>query len=304
MNEDGKMTRKLKWDPSCPLAALEFVFQNQLEEDQPKRCYPAFIEKSSSGPARLGARNIGDPSQAAVDFMRSQGLPRFDTNSGRQSLARWCKKLNVPYELSVHLHGDLHACWNKHYETEVVQMKSKQVIRKQSRDPQVATAALRIFADFLERGFDPYQRPMSLLERQNDMLLRVMAGPAVAARIRMGLDAYDASQDAGAIEAKVTDATQDAGAIDATVTDATQQERFVAIAVADAASRKRKRPAEDVNKYSFKLEDIDSDEDLREYLKPMPRKKRKKKSKGKPKSKRPAPTPKKKKKKSQKKKRN
>ena len=154
MNEDGKMTRKLKWDPSCPLAALEFVFQNQLEEDQPKRCYPAFIEKSSSGPARLGARNIGDPSQAAVDFMRSQGLPRFDTNSGRQSLARWCKKLNVPYELSVHLHGDLHACWNKHYETEVVQMKSKQVIRKQSRDPQVATAALRIFADFLERGSD------------------------------------------------------------------------------------------------------------------------------------------------------
>ena len=107
MGDDGKQTRPVQFDPCCPLAAVEFVFQFQHMEDVPKRLYPRFLEKSSGGPARLGDRNIGSPSQAAVDFMVVQGLPKFDTNSGRKALARWCKKLNVPYPLSVHIHGDL-----------------------------------------------------------------------------------------------------------------------------------------------------------------------------------------------------
>ena len=106
-DDDGKQTRPVEWDPSCPLAAVEYVFQHQHMEDVPKRCYPQFLEKSSAGPARLGGKNIGLPSQAAVDFMEVQGLPKFDTNAGRKALARWCKKLNVPYKLSVHIHGDL-----------------------------------------------------------------------------------------------------------------------------------------------------------------------------------------------------
>ena len=49
----------------------------------------------------------GTPSKHAVDWMMSQGLPRFDTNSGRKALAKWCKMLHIPYRQSVHIHGDV-----------------------------------------------------------------------------------------------------------------------------------------------------------------------------------------------------
>ena len=116
MKDDGTHSRPITWDPSCPLAAVEYIFQHQLEEDEPKRCYPAYIAKSTAGEARLGVKSIAKPSQAAVDFMEAQGLPRFDTNSGRKGLARWCKHLNVPYELSVHIHGDLECVWRHSYQ--------------------------------------------------------------------------------------------------------------------------------------------------------------------------------------------
>ena len=180
----------LSWDPRCPVATVEFVFQNQLEEDQPKRCYPNTLEKSTLGEVRYGQKSIADPSEAAVEFMQVQGLPKFDTNSGRKALARWCKLLTVPYELSVHIHGDLHDTWNRHYEKEVV--KPTVNIREQSKDPEVATAALRIFADWLGRGFNPYQRPMNLQERQNDALLTLLGSSELARNLRLGLSATDA----------------------------------------------------------------------------------------------------------------
>ena len=107
VDADGYPTKPLKWDPRCPLASLEYIFSQQLDEDVPKRCYPAFNPKRKRSDAHLGSKNIGSPSKAAVEFMQVQGLPKFDTNSGRKALARWCKHLNVPYRLSVHIHGDL-----------------------------------------------------------------------------------------------------------------------------------------------------------------------------------------------------
>lgn len=107
MDKNGNPTRPLEWDPSCPLASLEYVWQHQHQEDRYKRCYPQFLARTKRANARLGEQNIGSPSRAAVEFMQAQGLPKFDTNSGRKALARYCKKLNIPYELSVHIHGDL-----------------------------------------------------------------------------------------------------------------------------------------------------------------------------------------------------
>ena len=107
----------LSWDPRCPVATTEFVFQNQHEEDVPKRCYPNTLAKSTAGEVRYGQKSIADPSEAAVNFMEAQGLPKFDTNSGRKALARWCKKLSVPYELSVHIHGDLHDTMKKEFQS-------------------------------------------------------------------------------------------------------------------------------------------------------------------------------------------
>ena len=192
IDEDGNPTRKFRWDPVCPLATLEFVFQCQLEEDVPPRCYPNFVEKTTRRPARYGNKNIAYPSVAALDWMENQGLPRFDSHSGRKSLARICKKLKIPYRLSVHIHGDLFEVWNENYEENA---EGKVSIRKQSRDPQVATAALRVFAGYVGRGFDPYEAPMTLLERQNDMLISLLATPKIAARIRMGLPVVDSDEE-------------------------------------------------------------------------------------------------------------
>ena len=262
----------LSWDPRCPVATVEFVFQNQLEEDQPKRCYPNTLEKSTLGEVRYGQKSIADPSEAAVEFMQVQGLPQFDTNSGRKALARWCKLLTVPYELSVHIHGDLHDTWNRHYEKEVV--KPTVNIREQSKDPEVATAALRIFADWLGRGFNPYQRPMNLQERQNDALLTLLGSSELARNLRLGLSATDALKALKDLPPPVPVPKPE-----------------------EKVPKKRKREPEDLMKYEYKLSDVDSDDDLFQYLKPRPKKKRKttkKKTTKKPtpKPKKPKPKPK------------
>ena len=266
LDEDGNPDH-LTWDPRCPVATMEFVFQNQLEEDEPKRCYPNTVPKSTAGDVRYGAKSIADPSEAAVEFMQVQGLPKFDTNSGRKALARWCKYLSVPYELSVHIHGDLHDTWNENYETGV--KNSLITIRKQSKDPETATAALRIFADWLGRGFNPYQRPMTLRERQNDALLTLLGSEELARNLRLGLPAREAMK---AIPPRVP--------------------RPAAHPPPPPQPKKRKRPSKDLMKYEYKLSDVDSDTDLMEYMSPRPKKKRKT-SRKKPKKPNPEPKPKK-----------
>ena len=259
----------LTWDPRCPVATVEFIFQNQLEEDEPKRCYPNTLATSTAGEVRYGQKSIADPSEAAVEFMEMQGLAKFDTNSGRKALARWCKHLSVPYELSVHIHGDLHDTWNKNYETGV--KKPTLDIRNQSKDPEVATAALRIFADWLGRGFNPYQRPMNLQERQNDALLTLFGSAELARNLRLGLPAAEALKAIKDLPPAVPGPQP-----------------------AKPPPKKRKRKPEDLMKYEFKLSDVDSDDDLFDYMKPRPKKKRKtsrKKPKLKPKPK-PKPEPK------------
>jgi hypothetical protein len=94
--------------------------------------------------------------------------------------------------LSVHIHGDLYEVWIKHYQlvdpTTVADSHLK--IRNQSLDPKVATAALSIFAKSLGLGFNHYEPPMSLRERQGDALVRNLLGPVVADNLVMGLDAF------------------------------------------------------------------------------------------------------------------
>ena len=185
IDDDGNPTRPLDFDERCPLAALEMVWQCQLEEDQPKRDYPNWVLRSTKSPAWFGARNIGDPTQAALDWMEAQGLETFDHNSGRKALAGYCNLLSIPYGLSVHIHGDLHDVWNKHYQSDVPETLLK--IREQSRDPQMATAALRIFASYCGRGIDPYKPPMKLAERQQHELLKCLKGARFADNILMGI---------------------------------------------------------------------------------------------------------------------
>jgi len=178
------------FDPVCPIACQEVVWQCQPEEDVPKRNYPNFLPRTKFHEARLGALNIGDPAQAAVEWLKVQGAGEFDHNAGRKSLAGWCHFLDVPYKLSVHIHGDLYEVWIFHYQILGLRCKDKAVkIREQSLDPQVATAALRKFAFFLGRGqVNEYKQPLSLLERQNNAILQHVAGKEVAKNVLMSAE--------------------------------------------------------------------------------------------------------------------
>ena len=149
IQKDGNARCEVKWCTVCPVAALEFLFTLQEPEWEPKRCYAKWL---ASG--RMGRSNISDVAGLAVDWFVSQGVVteenRYSRNAGRKSLARWCDHLNVPYNESFQVHGDLFEVWAKNYEQGVAKSGFKG--RKQSTDPQVATKALRKFANLLGRG--------------------------------------------------------------------------------------------------------------------------------------------------------
>ena len=195
IDEDGNPSlgvEQLGFDPVCPLACTEMVWQCEHEEDQPKRNYPNFLPRTKKYEARLGALNVGDPAQAALEWLKCQGAGEFDHNAGRKALAHWCHYLDVPYKLSVHLHGDLPDVWFDNYQT--LGLKTTNVkethIREQSLDPQVATAALRKFAFYLGRGqVNEYKQPLSLQEKQNNAILEKVYSKAAAKNLLMGLSA-------------------------------------------------------------------------------------------------------------------
>ena len=184
---------KLGFDPVCPIAGQEMIWQCQ--DAGPKRNYPNFIEKSKFKDARLGELNIGDVAQAGLEWMKAQGIGEFDHNAGRKSLARWCKELGVPYRLSVQIHGDLYEVWNRHYQEAIKEAAQMCKIRNQSLDPEVATAAFRIFARYLGRGIDPYKPPMTLLERQNQLLIAKEFGKEVAEKTLLNLPLEDPKEE-------------------------------------------------------------------------------------------------------------
>jgi len=151
IDKDGNPTVPIKWCTCCPLAALELIWQFQSKPGQGgKRCYGKWL---TSG--RFGTSNTGDVAEMAIDWMVSQEAcseeHRYDTNSGRKSLARWCEALQVPYPESFHIHGDLYDVWSQHYEQDVSRYASFKR-RNQSTDPKVASVALKKFANFLGRG--------------------------------------------------------------------------------------------------------------------------------------------------------
>ena len=152
INEDGDpRCGKLSFCSTCPLACVEVIWQLQYEDDEPNRMYPKWLPKSKKRNGRLAAVNIGDVVAYANKWMdEAKKVGKFDHNSGRKSLARWVGHLEIPYAVSVPIHGDLHQVWGKNYQQDVP--TSVYSIRKQSRDPEVATKALRKLAKWFGKG--------------------------------------------------------------------------------------------------------------------------------------------------------
>ena len=132
-------------------------------------------------------QNEGDVIQLAINWMLAQGVTEvgFDTNSGRKSLARWSDHLNIDYELNFFIHGDLPDVWRDSYQPSLHVIK-KGNNRKQGRDPDICTRALRRFANYLGRG-KQLKPKLNRQERYSHHILEALGQSNLASKIRDNL---------------------------------------------------------------------------------------------------------------------
>ena len=145
IDDKGYPMEDLEWDPTCPLAAKQFVNIYAVED----RNYPKWLEKKG----RFGKSNVGDIVKLANEWMELQGAGvegGYSHNSGRKSLARWNDRLNITYRWSFEIHGDLEKVWRSSYQPTLPKSGYKK--RCQSRDPNETTQALRRLAKWFGRG--------------------------------------------------------------------------------------------------------------------------------------------------------
>ena len=91
----------VNWTTTCPLAALELLWQLQ---DEPRR-YGRWLDSG-----RFGSSCIKDPVNFAIDWFQSQGVSprvRYDHNSGRKGFARLARHLRLEYPPIFQVIGDL-----------------------------------------------------------------------------------------------------------------------------------------------------------------------------------------------------
>ena len=163
VNSKGNPFDKPNWITTCPVAAMEFLqLLQQTEEWAP---YPQWYEKKGAY-----GRNIGDVARAALEFLNMQGIADpFDRNSGRKCLARWLEKLEVGYDVSLHIHGDLEVVWAGRYQDNM--HKTFYRCRDQSKDADEATNALRTFSRWIVQNPDEPTKP---LERQEKLIVAML----------------------------------------------------------------------------------------------------------------------------------
>ena len=178
----GRPDEDLEWDPTCPIAAKEFIEQYAATED---RCYPKWLDKSN----RFGKSNINNIVDFANEWMDLQGagVPGgYDHNSGRKSLARWLDHLNISYRWSFEIHGDLEKVWRSNYQPTLSKSGFKK--RAQSRDPNETTQALRRFAKWIGRGCErKVKYKLDVNAQMSYELLKALGKKDLADKILMGM---------------------------------------------------------------------------------------------------------------------
>ena len=142
---NGNPSVPVRWPTCCPVNVL--AFKQQLSSGT-LRIFSRWTNKG-----QYGGRNHGSITGLANEWFAAQGALEdntpYDSNSGRRALAGWLQATHTPYHEGFELHGDLFDVWIN-YQPNC--QKSNFSRRTQSRDPHVATAALRRFAYLLGRG--------------------------------------------------------------------------------------------------------------------------------------------------------
>ena len=147
LDSSGNPLDDPNWNTACPVAAMELL---QIMQGDNFRIYCKWFDSKSG----YGKENVGDVATFANKWLQDQGVPdTFDRNSGRKSLGRWLELLGVPYKEHLHIHGDLETVWRSHYQGKL--SKCGYRTREQSNDPDVATKALKRFAQWLHQDGAP-----------------------------------------------------------------------------------------------------------------------------------------------------
>ena len=171
------------WSTSCPLACLQLIWQLQTV---PRR----YAKWSSISGRFLMTHNIKDPVAFGIDWLIKQGATteanRFDRNSGRKCVARYCRKLGLTYQPIFQMIGDLEEVWRNSYDPELPY--SGYAVREQSTDPKRATYALRMFARTILKRKQRFKPTMSMSDRINYQLLVSRVGKEAAEEALFGVD--------------------------------------------------------------------------------------------------------------------
>ena len=165
---------------------MELIWQFQTKPEQGnKRCYGKWLDSG-----RYGTSNTGDIAEMAINWMVSQGAcseeDRYDTNSGRKSLALWCEKLNIPYPESFQIHGDHQDTWLKYYQKSLKHDRTMRQ-RTQSRHPEDCIKALNRFATYAGRGTAGDPENMDAKEKLLALLGRKLGAHREVAEILLNL---------------------------------------------------------------------------------------------------------------------
>lgn len=175
------------WDDRCIIAGFEFTC---LWFPKKKwRRYPNLKGKGrgKSKKGQLGDSDIGSPVKLALKWFADMGQGPYDTNSGRKAYARLLDKLNICYEWGFENHGDGFGTWEMKYQQGCRRENDNFSRRTQSKDPRVATRALIQISQWMGLGTKQPARQMSLVERQNDMILRMNGFGQQADMMLLGL---------------------------------------------------------------------------------------------------------------------
>ena len=140
IKNNGSPRMNPRFPTCCPINSLEL--KRQMMRPKPLRLFAKWTTKRK----RFG-QNHGNVTAVANSWFDAQqtleGGKPYDSNSGRRALANWLQRTHTPYNEGFEIHGDLHQVW-VNYQPNC--QKSEFARRTQSRDPHVATAALRRFA--------------------------------------------------------------------------------------------------------------------------------------------------------------
>ena len=178
------------WCTTCPITMFE-VIQALLPEEEKGRLYCKWLPAQN----RFAKRCLGFQSMIplARKWLDIQGANPdrlvFCKNSGRKSCGKWCALLNIKYEHSVAVHGDLWSTWSKFYQTNLRRDPGYEN-REQPGNLDEKMFALRQLARYFGRGRaqdDPQELSNNQLGRlmmgllraqgQGDLVAEVLANP-------------------------------------------------------------------------------------------------------------------------------